>query len=319
METLKYSLKSHALKGITNAGTIKQYKNHLDRFAIWAKETHRIRLDSDVSDSRALAQEYADYLISSGYAPDSIHSYLAPVVKGFGFSLSDVQKPKRTASAIKKTRQEKANKQGRREMVNSKNARLVEAEKIIGVRRAELAKLTGECLARDYAGNLCILVRRGKGGKMQMQRILPKDISLIQQLFDGIGQKQKVFTKTELNNKISLHTLRRIHAQEAYDYYVGLIREGHRQEIIDDLKAYYLNYHAKQPGAAGERRIAKQYTRFCEDIAKGKGMYRLRGENKVRAKQAGRPTEYDRVALMAVSVFHLAHWRNDVTARNYMV
>ena len=319
METLKYTMKSHALKGITNAGTIKQYKTHLERFAIWAKETHRIRRASDVVDSCALVQEYADCLSSSGYAPDTIHSYLAPVVKGLGLSLDEVRKPKRTASVIKKTRQEMANKQGQREMADSKNERIVEAEKIIGVRRAELAKLTGECLVRDYAGNLCVLVRKGKGGKKQLQRILPKDIAFIQQLFYGIDQKQKVFTKAEINNKIPLHALRRIHAQEAYDYYLGLIREGHRQEIIDDLKAYYQNYHAKQPGAAGERRIAKQYARFCEDIARGKGMYRLRGENKVRAKQAGRPTEYDRVALMATSVFHLAHWRNDVTARNYMV
>lgn len=319
METLKFSLKKNALAGITNSVTEAQYRANISRFAEWAKKTHRIRLASDVLDSCALAQEYADYLSSSGYTPDTIHSYLAPVVKGLGLSLSDVQKPKRTASAIKKTRQEKANKQGQREMADSENARLVETEKIIAIRRAELAKLTGECLVRDYAGNLCVLVRRGKGGKMQMQRILTKDIPFIQQLFDGIGQKQKVFTKTELNNKIPLHTLRRTHAQEAYDYYLGLIREGHRQEIIDDLKAYYQNYHAKQPGAAGERRIAKQYARFCEDIAKGKGVYRLRGENKVRAKQAGRPTEYDRVALMATSVFHLAHWRNDVTVRNYMV
>lgn len=319
METLKYTLKKNALARITNTVTVVQYKRHIDRFATWAKETHRIRLASDVLDSCALAQEYADYLCSSGYTPDTIHSYMAPVVKGLGLSLSDVQKPKRTASAIKKTRQEKENKQGQREMADSENARLVEAEKIIGVRRAELAKLTGECLVRDYAGNLCVLVRKGKGGKRQLQRILPKNIHFIQQLFDGIGQKQKVFTKTELNNKIPLHTLRRTHAQEAYEYYLGLIREGHRQEIIDDLKAYYLNYHAKKPGAAGERLIAKQYARFCEDIARGRGTYRLRGENKVRAKQVGRPTEYDRVALMATSVFHLAHWRNDVTARNYMI
>lgn len=31
-----------------------------------------------------------------------------------------------------------------------------------------------------------------------------------------------------------------------------------------------------------------------------------------------RPLRYDRVALMAVSVFHLAHWRADVTVSNYM-
>lgn len=32
----------------------------------------------------------------------------------------------------------------------------------------------------------------------------------------------------------------------------------------------------------------------------------------------GRAIRYDRLALMAVSVFHLAHWRADVTVKNYM-
>ena len=31
------------------------------------------------------------------------------------------------------------------------------------------------------------------------------------------------------------------------------------------------------------------------------------------------PTAYNRLALMCVSVFHLSHWRLDVTAVNYMV
>ena len=33
---------------------------------------------------------------------------------------------------------------------------------------------------------------------------------------------------------------------------------------------------------------------------------------------AGRAVAYDRLALMAVSVFHLAHWRAEVTVKNYM-
>ena len=33
--------------------------------------------------------------------------------------------------------------------------------------------------------------------------------------------------------------------------------------------------------------------------------------------ELGKETEYDRLALLAVSVFHLAHWRCDVTVHNY--
>lgn len=113
--------------------------------------------------------------------------------------------------------------------------------------------------------------------------------------------------------------MRRAHAQEAYNYYLQQIQSGHRQDLIDDLKQYFQTYHAKSPGEAGNRRLAKQYMRFCQDLYKNHGVYRLRGENLKRAQRAGRPIVYDRVALMAVSVYHLAHWRNDVTAKNYMV
>lgn len=319
MDTLKYFLKKGALVGITNAVTEKQYRRHIGYFAAWAKQTHQIRVASDVVDSRTLLQEYADYLLEKGYQPDTVHSYLAPVAKGLRLSLASIVKPKRSAGKIKKTRNPKANKQGQREAADAKHARLIEAAKVLGVRRDELSALTGDCLVRDYAGNLCVRVRSGKGGKMQMQRILPKDEAFVIDLFSGIAPRQRVFGRDELKNKIPLHALRRNHAQEAYDYYLHQVQTGHRQELIDDIKAYFAAYHAKMPGAAGERHLAKQFARFCQDLSKGKGLYRLRGENLLRAKRAGRPVEYDRVALMATSVFHLAHWRNDVTVRNYML
>lgn len=319
MESLKCSLKRRALSDITNTVTEKQYRRGIDMFSAWAKQVHRVRLASDVTDAIALTQEYADYLRQNGYSADTIHTYLAPVAKGFAVPLEKIQKPMRKASGIRKTRQKQMNKQGLREMVDSSNSRIVAAANAIGVRRSELAKLTGACLVNDYAGNLCVLVRRGKGGKAQMQRILPHDTALVQSLFSGVAPRERVFCEAELSNKIPIHALRRRHAQESYDYYLGQIHKGHRDELIDDLKTYYLTYHVQQSGPAGDRRFAKQYARFCEDLTKGNGLYSLRGENKIRAQQAGRPTEYDRVALMAVSVFHLAHWRNDVTARNYMI
>lgn len=319
METLKYTLKKAALAGITNDVTEKQYRRHICYFATWAKQTHQIRLASDVLDSCALLQDYANDLTKMGYSPDTIHSYLAPIAKGLGIPLSSIDKPKRSASMIKKTRNPEANEQGQRELDDVRHTRLVEAAKVIGVRRDELASLTGDCLVRDYAGNLCVLVRSGKGGKRQMQRILPKDVAFVMGLFSGIAPRQRVFGRNELKNKIPLHALRRNHAQEAYDYYLHQVQTGHRQELIDDIKAYFAAYHAKMPGAAGERHLAKQFSRFCQDLSKGKGLYRLRGENLHRAKRAGRPVVYDRVALMATSVFHLAHWRNDVTVRNYMI
>ena len=51
---------------------------------------------------------------------------------------------------------------------------------------------------------------------------------------------------------------------------------------------------------------------------KNEGVYQMRGETRKLAEEHDRPTTYDRVALMAVSVEHLAHWRLDVTVVNYL-
>ncbi len=319
MESLKYFLKKQALKGITNHTTLDQYQKNIDRFAKWAKESNHIRLATDVNDPQALVEEYVEMLVQSGKQPDTVHSYLAPVTKGFGMSLDKIRKPKRRASSIEKTRDATSNAQGRREMKEQRFSRVVLAAKTIGVRREELAVLTGDCLVRDNAGNLCVLVHRGKGGKTQLQRILPNDEQFVRSLFAGIEGKRRIFTASELSNKIPLHALRREHAQEAYGFYLQLIHNGKRQQLIEDLRNYFLAYHTAKPGEAGERRLMRQFDRFCADLEKDRGRYRLRGQNLVRAERANRPVIYDRVALMCASVFHLAHWRNDVTARNYMI
>ena len=49
------------------------------------------------------------------------------------------------------------------------------------------------------------------------------------------------------------------------------------------------------------------------------GEYRARGKNRIKAEKNGLPVVYDRLAVMAVSVFHLSHWRCDVTVDNYLL
>ncbi len=48
-------------------------------------------------------------------------------------------------------------------------------------------------------------------------------------------------------------------------------------------------------------------------------IYKIRGKNKQLALDHGLPTEYDKLAVMAVSVLHLLHWRNDVTIASNLV
>ena len=49
------------------------------------------------------------------------------------------------------------------------------------------------------------------------------------------------------------------------------------------------------------------------------GKYIMRGKNRALAKRVGFQYSFDRLAVLAVSVFHLAHWRNNVSVCNYIM
>lgn len=45
----------------------------------------------------------------------------------------------------------------------------------------------------------------------------------------------------------------------------------------------------------------------------------MRGKNRELAEKFGFQYSFDRLAILATSIFHLAHWRNGVTVRNYIL
>ena len=118
------------------------------------------------------------------------------------------------------------------------------------------------------------------------------------------GTADFVFSRAELDNKIDLHHLRAVQAQRAYRYYEMRLRNEpeYRRQLEVEIKARWRKYN---------KRRWKQ--------REFEGLYKLRGTNRQLAQKLGKPTEYDRLAVMAVSVFHLSHWRNDVTVSNYLL
>lgn len=130
------------------------------------------------------------------------------------------------------------------------------------------------------------------------------------EIFQNADPGQKLFSKKEMQNKIDLHGIRREHAQKAYKYYADRLKNepGYKYELRKELAARYKEFH--RPGDSNKR--------FLHDIMNEKP-YKLRGNNYQKAIEQGKETEYNRLALMAVSVFHLSHWRLDVTVTNYMI
>ena len=271
--SIQATLIDAALKGITDNQTVTAYKKDCKLFAGYCKVQGVKRPDQLQGKEKELLQGYEKQLEKTGYSPATIHRRLAAPTE-------------------------------------SRYNRLICLQKAVGIRRAELSRLTGTDLTEDESGYLCVNVSRGKGGKRQLQRILPEDEKSVIEIFRGVNSDQKLFSSDEMNNKIDLHGIRREQAQRAYKYYYDRLKNepGYKYQCRKELAARYKEFH--DAGASNKR--------FLHDIM-NEEPYKLRGENRQKAIEQGKETEYNRLALMMVSVFHLSHWRLDVTVTNYLI
>lgn len=306
--SIQQALLQVALDGITDNHSVTVYKRDCKAFAAFCRNELNIKTPDRLRENPLEAlQQYEKALEAQHYSPATIHRYLAAPAKGLAVGLQQIEKPKRRSSAIVRGRVDDANTQGQRELEAPRNQRLVQFQRAVGIRRAELADLRGRDLMTDESGQLCVCVVKGKGGKRQLQRILPGDVDVVRSTFLGIEKNQLVFSPDEMNNKINLHAIRADHARDAYKYYENLITNGGAQQLRIELVRRWQTAHPNGNGA-----------KFL-DIITNRKPYVLRGDNRKKALAAGLPLKYNRLALMAVSTFHLSHWRLDVTATNYMV
>ena len=314
-KNLKYQIKEVELARLEKANvpmltqTEKQYRNHAIKFANWCKEQYGCRMLDECSTH---VQDYADFLVAQGKSPSTIHTYLAGICRICGVPLADIQKPIRVVAENTRSRGTKA-VDGRADSSREASPRLYDFACIAGIRRAEYLHLTPEDLVEDDFGNPCILVRKGKGGKRQLQRILPEELPAIKVVFDAPADEQHLFSRDELKNKIDLHHLRAQRAQKMYRYYLDRIETetGYRAQLISEIRHIWEQ--------DDEARKSNGYRAKRWSDMKVTGNYILRGNNRKLAKKHGLPLQYDRLALLAVSIFHLSHWRHDVTVANYLL
>lgn len=321
--SLQHELILRVLSKIQNNKTGSSYKKHLKNFARWAKSQGYRRPEQITRD---VIQEYEQYLEGSPkqYSPATIHTYLTPVCAAADVNMAEIRKPKRSAGSIIRGRRLdldgqviSRNRQGDRQESNQKYARLVSLQRAIGIRRAELARLTGADLV-ERGHSLYVRVNKGKGGKNQMQYVLPQDEQIVREIFAGVAPDQKVFSKTEMSNVINLHGMRAQHGRDCYQHYLRHIttRQGAADSLRQTLLRRWEQGHERLH-ESDQKAWERQRARFladCDDRP-----YRLRGENLSKAQALGLPEEYNRLALMSVSVFHLSHWRLDVTVTNYII
>ena len=135
-----------------------------------------------------------------------------------------------------------------------------------------------------------------------MQRVPPGSEDFVAAYFDG--SSNFVFSKAEMNNKIDLHHYRHYLAWEAYQGYQARLEAdpGYREQLIAEIKIRW-QQNCKKPW--NPRQV--------------EGWYRIRGKNKALSIAAEMPDRYSRLALAATSIFHLSHWRLDVSVSNYLL
>ena len=289
----------HDVTRKTYTRQVKQYikfcREHFDCKTFW--------------DCKAHVQDYSTYLQTQDYTASTIHTYLAAVCCTFAINLETIQKPKRYVADYTRGREKKIF-DSKTDLDNPKWTYLVEFQKRVGIRRDELKRLKGADLDIDESGHLCVIVKKGKGGKMQYQRILEKDIEFIKQYFDAVNENENVFDRKYFENNLNLHGLRATAAKEYYFAQLQKIKEN--PKYADQLEKEIRDRWIKT-------NLTKKFNSKKFKEVELQGTYTLRGKNRELAIQKGLPIHYNKVALLATSIFKLSHWRNDVTIASYML
>ena len=209
------------------AKTEQQYKKHALKFAEYCKSTYRCKT---LEECKSHIQDYANYLTASGKTASTTHTYLASICRVFDIPLSDIKKPIRVVAHNTRSRGRKAVDE-RKDAGRKVSPRLYDFASIVGIRRNEYLHLASDDLVVDDFGNWCVRVKKGKGGKQQLQRILPEELKAVKAIFDHPADESHLFSKVEMENKIDLHHLRALRAQKMYKYYLERIcsEAGYRE------------------------------------------------------------------------------------------
>lgn len=316
MSSIKYEILTKCpgfKKGASgpSKNTLEQYKTHAIKFGQWAKKEYRCRTFEELKDH---IQDYADYLYGEGMRPATIHTYIAACCYVWGVPMEQINKPGRHCYDAVRSRGEKSVDK-RTDSGREASPRLYDFAMRVGIRRHEYLALRCGNFVEDESGYPCVEVTKGKGGKYQLQRIMPDDVEFVKAYFSDGAKDQFVFTKAEMNNKIDLHAIRADVAKRAYQYYLDKLQADpdYRVQLTKEIEKRWTLYRGTPP-----LNLKKKYDWVWSE-ERVHGEYKIRGKNRIKAEKNGLPVVYDRLAVMAVSVFHLSHWRCDVTVDNYLL
>lgn len=286
--------------------TRKSYIRQVKRYIKFCREHYDSKTFEDCGTH---VQAYSDFLQKENYSASTIHTYLAAVCSVFEINLATVQKPIRHVSEYKKGRAP-VDLDSQNDLDHPKWSYIVEFQRRAGIRRDELRRLTGADFVYDESHYPCVCVQKGKGGKMQYQRILEKDVDFIKSYFDSVSPTERIFDKKYFENNLNFHKLRAEAAKEYYFAQLQKIKESplYAEQLEKEIRLRWQTMNLTKKGNSKKFKEVELH-----------GVYSLRGKNRKLAIEKGLPLHYDKLALLATSIFKLSHWRNDVTVGSYLL
>lgn len=313
---MRMRVKEHC-KNLSNH-TRSNYMHACKTFDAWRKEAGLS--NKYVRDHpRESVVQWSEHLKTSGISQSTIHTMVAGCCCGLGIPSNGIVKH---GTAMDKTKSLGRSERAQAAREKKSNQDIVRFQMMVGGRRSALSRLTGKCFVYDESGCPCVLFERDKGGKSHKQKIRPEDVEAVKAYFDASGPNERLFP--QIDHDLDLHGMRAENARRNYQYYAEIASTPQgREQLRQQLWARYTDSEigckawlmAKAKG--DKARMRKLEYRFRQQMADG--TYYLRGANRQAAIQRGRPIEYDRLSILATSVFSLSHWRLDICVKSYLI
>ncbi len=284
---------------IFSRSTLNCYFKAVDSFQQFCLETLGSKRISPEEASLHI-QEFVNWNIEKGFTSQTIYTRLSGVCKALGLNISDYEKPKRHYTDV--VRSTRPAKNDTYNSVRAKKA--LRANRIIGLRRAELCTLALKDI--HFISDTCVEIHTiGKGKKHNINLISnPDEIAELKEMIEDAKRNglEYLLSKDETRNDADLHHER---AKKAISVY---------NSVCDDMaahperRAYYQNEIL--------RVFAENGKTLRENLD---SPYRCRGKNREKLEELGKPTVFDRVAVLYVSCTVTNHFRSDTTVQHYLI
>ena len=223
--------------------TRQQYIKNTKRFIRYCCEKHDVHT---LTDCQQYIQSYIDELSGQGYTASTIHTYAAAICSTFHIPLASIEKPKRHIAQFSRGRSTDSNATKKSNIEHPDWEYLVTFQKEIGLRRAELKRLTHKNLVY-MNGSYFVEVKNGKGGKYFLSKIEKHQEKIILPYFDKDKGNERLFEPKLFQNNLNLHHLRALSAYNLYNFYLKKLESDpeFRKELEKEVIEMWQRFNKK--------------------------------------------------------------------------